>query len=172
MRRSALLLTALSVLALASCSGSQASLTPSSVDITTTASTTPQLALFSTMAQMTNVGDLLRTAGPFTVFAPSDQALTALTGKLSPAQVMLPENATLLQAFLRGHIVEGRFTLQDLQDGQLLKAVNGTPIHISRKNGSVIINDTVVVQDKGSEAPNGLLYVVQSPIFAGMISGH
>ena len=123
--------------------------------------TAVQTGSFNTLAQALKAADLVDTLkgpGPFTVFAPTDQAFS----KLPPGtlEVLLkPENKEQLRSILTYHVVAGRVTAADVVKLTSAKTVNGQEVRISVLKGVVRLND-VRVTKTDIAASNGLIHVV------------
>ena len=99
--------------------------------------------------------------GPFTVFAPTDDAFLALAGALGATAedlLALPE----LTDILLYHVVGGTALSTDLSDGQMVTTLNGADVTVSIEcDGSIFINDAqVIVAD--IEADNGVVHVLDA----------
>ena len=123
--------------------------------------TAVQAGSFNTLAKALKAADLVDTlkgAGPFTVFAPTDQAFNNLPpGAL---EVLLkPENKEQLRSILTYHVVPGRVTASEVVKLTSAKTVNGEELRISVLKGVVRLNESRVTKtDIG--ASNGLIHVV------------
>ncbi|UOQ76995.1 fasciclin domain-containing protein [Hymenobacter sp. 5516J-16] len=107
--------------------------------------------------------ETLSSAGPFTVFAPTNAAFNKLpNGAL--AGLMKPESKDKLKGVLTYHVIQGRLLAQDLRDGQELTTVNGEKIKISVQNGKVMISNgkdaPVSVQTPDVISSNGVTHVI------------
>lgn len=116
---------------------------------------------FSTLVAAVTAAELVATLsseGPFTVFAPTDEAFAALpTGTVET--LVQPENKDQLTGILTYHVVAGKVMSGDLSDGMTAKTVNGAEITIKLADGKVMINDAeVVIADV--ETDNGVIHVI------------
>ena len=82
----------------------------------------------------------LKSAGPFTVFAPTNAAFDKLPAGTVSTLVM-PENKATLTKILTYHVVPGRLMAADLKDGQTLTTVEGETLTVMKKGGSVMLKD-------------------------------
>ncbi len=119
---------------------------------------------FETLAAALEAADLVETLqgeGPFTVFAPTDEAFAALPeGTLET--LLEPENVDQLTAILTYHVVAGMVTSEDIEPGEV-ETVQGSAVTISVEDGTVMVNDaTVVMADV--EASNGVIHVIDAVI--------
>ena len=119
---------------------------------------------FSTLVAAVSAAGLAETLqgeGPFTVFAPTDEAFAALPAGTLETLLADPEGA--LTQILLYHVVAGKVMSTDLSDGMTADTVQGSPISIAIADGTVKINDaTVVAAD--IEASNGVIHVIDSVI--------
>ncbi len=120
---------------------------------------------FSTLVAAVTAAELVETlsgTGPFTVFAPTDEAFAALPAGTVDALVQ-PENKSKLTDILTYHVVAGKVMSGDLSDGMTAATVNGGDIIIKLEDGKVMINDAeVVIADV--EASNGVIHVINKVI--------
>jgi uncharacterized surface protein with fasciclin (FAS1) repeats len=108
------------------------------------------------------LGETLSGAGPFTVFAPTNAAFSALpSGTLD--DLLKPENKEKLASILTYHVVAGSVKSGDLTDGMKAMTVNGKEITIGVKEGKVTVNGAnVITADLG--AGNGVVHVIDAVI--------
>lgn len=118
---------------------------------------------FSTLTAALEAAGLLETLsgeGPFTVFAPTDEAFAALPeGTLD--ELLKPENQQALIDLLTYHVVAGEVMSTDLVAGEVA-TVQGSPVTIDLSNG-VMVNDASVVTADLS-ASNGVIHVIDKVI--------
>jgi uncharacterized surface protein with fasciclin (FAS1) repeats len=129
--------------------------TPAPAPITEAAARTPQLSTLTRLIAEADLADTLRGAGPFTVFAPSDEAFRSV-----PAATMqeLSRNKALLKDVLTFHVLSGKVMAGDVQNGNA-KTVNGANVALSRSGSFVTIEDAVVIQ-ADLPATNGVVHVI------------
>ena len=112
--------------------------------------------------QAAGLVETLKTPGPFTVFAPTDEAFA----KLPPGTVQtLVQNPPQLARILKYHVVSGRLTQADLAKVDTVTSVEGSPISIDCTNGFEVKNATVIAAD--IEADNGIIHVIDNVILMG-----
>ena len=120
---------------------------------------------FNTLAkalQAAGLVDTLKGSGPFTVFAPTDDAFARLPpGTLE--NLLKPENKAKLQAILKYHVVSGKVPASKVAAMSSASTVEGSPLRISTKNGSVSVNDAKVVTTD-IEASNGIIHVIDAVV--------
>ena len=105
--------------------------------------------------------DTLKSEGPFTVFAPTEEAFAAALEALGLTAGELLADVEMLTAVLTYHVVPGRVMAGDLTGAMAMPVatVNGAEISITEAAGSVTVNEaTVVVAD--IEASNGVIHVI------------
>ncbi|MGR3699960.1 MAG: fasciclin domain-containing protein, partial [Roseovarius sp.] len=119
---------------------------------------------FSTLVAAVQAADLVDTLkgeGPFTVFAPTDEAFAALpTGTVE--DLLKPENKDKLTAVLTYHVVPGKVMSGDLSDGMTATTVQGSDVTIGTTDGVSVDGAKVVQAD--IEASNGVIHVIDSVI--------
>jgi uncharacterized surface protein with fasciclin (FAS1) repeats len=103
--------------------------------------------------QAAGLVDLLKSDGPFTVFAPTDEAFARL-GEDAIQRLLRPENRDQLTAILTYHVVPGEFKASDVGRVNELETVNGETLSI----GSRIDNAELLATD--IEASNGVIHVI------------
>lgn len=104
--------------------------------------------------------DALSNAGPFTVFAPTNEAFDKLpAGTLD--NLLKPESKNDLQNILQYHVSVGVFKTENMQDGQTIGQVNGDNITLSVKDGKVTVNGTAHVI-ASIPVSNGIIHVVDA----------
>ncbi|HSP23712.1 MAG TPA: fasciclin domain-containing protein [Saliniramus sp.] len=110
--------------------------------------------------QAADLVDTLKGEGPFTVFAPTDEAFAALPAG-TVDNLLLPENKDQLVAVLTYHVIPGRVMSADIA-GQTLsvETVQGGELEIDATSGVMINDATVVTADV--EASNGVIHVIDT----------
>ena len=106
--------------------------------------------------------DTLKGPGPFTVFAPTDEAFAKLPpGTLE--NLLKPENRGKLQKILTYHVVAGKVMAGDLMKLSSAKTVEGESVTINMKNGEVMV-DNARVTKTDIMASNGVIHVIDTVI--------
>jgi uncharacterized surface protein with fasciclin (FAS1) repeats len=106
--------------------------------------------------------ETLKSPGPFTVFAPTDDAFA----KLPPGTIQtLVQNIPQLARILTFHVVPGKLMKADLEKLNSVTSVEGSPIRIDCSDGFEVKNATVVAAD--IEADNGVIHVIDNVILMG-----
>lgn len=104
--------------------------------------------------------ETLKSSGPFTVFAPTNEAFNKLpSGTVD--KLLKPEMKADLTKVLTYHVVPGSFKSSDLKDGQKLKTVQGEELTIGYKDGKWSVNGAnITIADVISS--NGVTYVIDA----------
>ena len=129
--------------------------TPAPTTVADTAARTPQLSTLNKLINDAGLADTLRGAGPFTVFAPSDEAFKAVPAK---TLAELAANKELLKSVLTYHVLPGKVAAADVKNGNL-KTVQGANVAVSRAGTFVTVEDAVVTQ-ADVMATNGVVHIV------------
>jgi uncharacterized surface protein with fasciclin (FAS1) repeats len=128
-----------------------------SADVVALAKGTPDL---STLVAAVTAGDLATTLqgkGPFTVFAPTNQAFSDIQSTVDT--LLKPANKADLQKVLTYHVVPGTYAAADLKDGQELTTVEGQKLTVSVDGSTVKVNDATV-EMADVNASNGVVHVI------------
>lgn len=115
---------------------------------------------FKTLVAAIKAADLAETLsgeGPFTVFAPSDEAFAALPSGTVEA-LLKPENKEKLVKVLKYHVVPAKTASSELQSGDV-PTVAGDPVKVTVENGAVTVNNASVVQ-ADVMGSNGVIHVI------------
>jgi len=104
----------------------------------------------------------LEGSGPFTVFAPTNDAFNKLPAG-TVATLLKPENKAKLVDILTYHVVAGSYTSADLKDGETLKTVEGGTLTIKKdSNGNIWVNGVAMVQTADVLSRNGVTFVIDT----------
>lgn len=115
-----------------------------------------------TAVQAAGLVETLKSPGPFTVFAPNDDAFA----KLPPGTITtLVQNIPQLTRILKYHVVPGKLTKADLGKLGTVTSVEGSTININCDDGFEVKNATVLAAD--IDADNGIIHVIDTVILMG-----
>ncbi len=147
-----ILFAAATLAALAGC----ASL-PRPVPVADAIAARPELTTLNSLIVKAGLSDTLREPGPFTVFAPSNQAFARV-----PAQAMdaLAKDPAKLKAVLSYHVLPGKLMAADAKNSSS-KTVNGASVALSRAGDFMTVEDAMV-QTPDVAASNGVVHIVDS----------
>jgi len=119
----------------------------------------------STLVAAVTAADLIETLsgrGPFTIFAPTDDAFSELPMG-TVRDLLKPENKEKLISILMNHVVAGNVMAEDLEDGQIVTTLGGEDLEVSIMDGEVRINGSKV-STPDLAGSNGVIHVVDSVI--------
>ena len=130
----------------------------SAADIVDTAVAAGNFQTLVSAVEEAGLVDTLKGEGPFTVFAPTDEAFA----KIPQDQLeSLLANKTQLTAVLTYHVVAGKVMSTDLTDDMAVATVQGENVTINLDEGSVMVNDAKVVQ-ADIECSNGVVHAIDT----------
>ena len=136
-------------------------------DIVETASEAGSFQTLLTAAEAAGLVDTLKSEGPFTVFAPTDEAFAKLP-EGTVEDLLKPENQDQLKAILTYHVVSGKTMSSDIAGKELeVKTVQGETIAIDASDGTVMVDDATVVQ-ADIETHNGVIHVIDTVLMPQM----
>jgi uncharacterized surface protein with fasciclin (FAS1) repeats len=118
---------------------------------------------FKTLAaalQAAGLVDTLKGTGPFTVFAPTDEAFAKLPAG-TVEDLLKPENKQKLISILTYHVVPGAVTSGDVAKLHEAKTVNGQEVKIMAEDGKVMVGDATVTK-ADIECSNGVIHVIDT----------
>jgi uncharacterized surface protein with fasciclin (FAS1) repeats len=118
-----------------------------------------KLATFVDLVKLAGLTDELKKPGPFTVFAPTDDAFKACK---ELDDLKKPENKAKLADFLKGHVVAKKI---DAKKDKEVKPMHGADILLADKDGKVTVNEKIKVT-KDLTASNGAIHVIDGVIMA------
>jgi uncharacterized surface protein with fasciclin (FAS1) repeats len=128
-------------------------------DIVSIAAASNSFSIITSLIKTAGLADILQQPGPYTVFAPTNEAFAGLpAGTLQ--QLQQPENRELLIKILRYHVVPGQLTANQLSSGEL-KTVENSPVNIKvdSANNQITVNEARVIQPN-IQASNGVIYPI------------
>jgi uncharacterized surface protein with fasciclin (FAS1) repeats len=131
-------------------------------DIVDTAVAAGSFKTLAAALQAAGLIDTLKGEGPFTVFAPTDEAFAKLPAG-TVENLLKPENKAKLTRILTYHVVSGKVMAADVVKMKSAKAVSGDPITIASRNGGVMVNNARVLT-ADIAASNGVIHVIDTVI--------
>ncbi len=148
-------------------SGTQAGQT--SGDIVSVALASNSFTTLTSLLKSAGLVESLQSGGPFTVFAPTDQAFAALPAE-TLQRLQQPENRETLIKILSYHVVSGQLTANQLQSGELNTA-EGRPVNvkINTDASQVTVNNAQVTQPN-IQASNGVIHAVNQVLIPPDVS--
>ena len=130
-----------------------------SMDIVDTAVDAGNFTTLVAAVEAAGLVETLKGEGPFTVFAPTDEAFAALPEGTVEG---LLEDTEALAAILTYHVVPGQVMSGDLSDGMMAETVNGAEVTIGVGDSVTVDGATVTAAD--IEASNGVIHVIDQVI--------
>lgn len=132
-------------------------------DIVETASEAGSFQTLLSAAEAAGLVDTLKGEGPFTVFAPTDEAFAKLP-EGTVEDLLKLENEDQLKAILTYHVVPGKTMSSDLAGKQVeVESVEGSALSIDATGDNVMVDDATVTQ-ADIETDNGVIHVIDSVI--------
>jgi uncharacterized surface protein with fasciclin (FAS1) repeats len=133
--------------------------TQTSTDIVSLAASSNSFTTLTSLLKTSGLADVLQQPGPYTVFAPTNDAFAALPAA-TLQQLQQPENREALVKILRYHVVRGAVTASQLSAGEL-RTDEGTPVNIQidSANNQVGVNNARVIQ-ADVKASNGIIHAI------------
>lgn len=133
--------------------------TAQAADIVDTANSAGSFGTLVTAVQAADLVDTLKGPGPFTVFAPTDEAFAKIPKDQLDA---LLKDKDALTKVLTYHVVPGKVLAKDVKAGDVI-TVQGSPLTISTKDGKVMVDEAQVTQTD-IVADNGVIHVIDAVI--------
>lgn len=130
-------------------------------DIVDTAVAAGNFSTLVAAVQAAGLVDTLKGDGPFTVFAPTDEAFAKLPAGTVDALLADPEGA--LKQILLYHVVPGKVLSSDLSDGLEAPTAQGENVKFTLADGKALVNDANIIA-ADIEASNGVIHVIDSVI--------
>jgi uncharacterized surface protein with fasciclin (FAS1) repeats len=134
-------------------------------DIVDTAKSTGKFKTLTAALDAGGKTEMLKEKGPFTVFAPSDEAFDKLP-KGTVEDLLKPENKAKLGKILAYHVMEGKVMAADVKT-MMAKTANGADLDIKLKGDTVMVNDAKVVKADVA-ASNGVIHVIDKVLMPPM----
>lgn len=135
------------------------------MDIVDTAAGAENFSTLVAAVEAAGLVETLKGEGPFTVFAPTDEAFAALP-EGTVDELLLPENVDRLTAILTYHVVPGAVMSGDLTDGMEAETVEGGTVMIGTEGGVTVNDANVVTAD--IEASNGVIHAIDAVLMPEM----
>jgi uncharacterized surface protein with fasciclin (FAS1) repeats len=139
--------------ALSGCANMSSAAVPKT--LTETIALDPSLSTLSKLITQAGLGDTLKSSGPFTVFAPSNEAFTAVPAKTMSELAGDPER---LKAVLTYHVLAAKVTAGEVQQGPT-KSVQGANLALAKAGNFVTVEDAMVTK-ADITASNGVVHMI------------
>ena len=135
------------------------------MDIVDTAVAAGNFTTLVAAVEAAGLVDTLKGEGPFTVFAPTDEAFAALPAG-TVEDLLKPENKDKLASILTYHVIPGKVMSGDLTEGMKAATVQGGEVTITLDGGPKVNGANVTTAD--IEATNGVIHVIDAVIMPSM----
>ena len=135
------------------------------MDIVDTAVAAGNFTTLVAAVEAAGLVDTLKGEGPFTVFAPTDEAFAALPAG-TVEDLLKPENKDKLASILTYHVIPGKVMSSDLTEGMKAATVQGDEVTITLDGGAKVNGANVTTAD--IEATNGVIHVIDAVIMPSM----
>ena len=125
-------------------------------DIVTTAQQSGQLTTLVTALQVADLVESLKSPGPFTLFAPTDNAFSQV-----PQDIInnLLQNTDQLKQVLMYHVIPGEYLAEDVMDNEQLETAEGEEVTIDTSRGDVMIDNAKIIQ-ADINCDNGVIHKI------------
>lgn len=131
-------------------------------DLVDTAVAAGQFKTLAVALKAAGLVETLKGSGPFTVFAPTDEAFARLP-KGTVEDLLKPENKAKLTAILTYHVVPGKVMAADVVKVKEAKTVQGGSLKVTASGGTVKVDNAEVVKTDIA-ASNGVIHVIDSVV--------
>lgn len=127
-------------------------------DIADTVTFSGDFSIFAAALNATELFEILKAEGPYTVFAPCDEAFDSLpVGTLE--YLFKPENKSVLACLVRYHVVPGRVAAEDAAGCCELKTLDGEMLSVTSRYGQIIVDRATIMQEN-IECSNGIIHAI------------
>ena len=149
--------------------GGTTSATQTNQDIVSLAASSNSFTILTSLLKTAGLAEILQQPGPYTVFAPTDEAFAALPQE-TLQRLQQPENREALIKILRYHVVPGGLSANELTTGNL-KTAEGLPLNVNVNTGSnqIAVNNASVIQPN-IQASNGVIHAINQVLIPSDVS--
>jgi uncharacterized surface protein with fasciclin (FAS1) repeats len=143
------------------CGGDDESSDSDAVDIVDTAVAAGSFETLASLLESAGLVDTLKGEGPYTVFAPTDDAFAKLPQETLDS-LADPANAAELEEILLYHVAEGEVPSSDLSDGQEIETLQGGSVTVGIADDGTVTVQSATVTQPDVEASNGVIHVIDT----------
>lgn len=118
----------------------------------------PALSTLNGLIQSTGLTDTLKGTGPFTVFAPTNDAFKAVPAK---TMASLANDPAALKGVLTYHVIAGKTLAAEVKNGKV-PTVNGASVELNRAGDFVTVGESAIVTKADMTASNGVVHVIDA----------
>jgi uncharacterized surface protein with fasciclin (FAS1) repeats len=128
------------------------------VSVSQTIATTPELSTLNGLLASSGLAETLQGSGPFTVFAPNNDAFKAV-----PAKTMdtLSKDPSALKGVLNFHVLPGKTLAADVKNSKV-KTIGGQELELSKAGEFVTVGESAIVTRADIAATNGVVHVIDA----------
>lgn len=133
-------------------------------DIASYIASNPKLSTLSKAIDAAGLTKVLQGKGPYTLFAPSDEAFAQIPAK-TLAEMMKPQNKEKLVGVITMHVFDGyvKASTAEKLDGKTITMLNREPVKVTVKDGSLYLNNAKVIT-KDIQTANGVIHIIDAVI--------
>lgn len=131
---------------------------PTPVSVADTIAANPSLSTLNGLVAQAGLTDTLRGTGPFTVFAPTNEAFKAVPAKTMES---LGKDPAALKAVLTYHVLPAKALAAEVKNGKF-KTVNGADLELGKAGDFVTIGENAIVTNADIAASNGVVHIIDS----------
>ncbi len=131
-------------------------------DIVEMAAAAGQFNTLLAAARAAGLVEVLQSDGPFTVFAPTDDAFSKLPAG-TVEELLKPENRDKLAAILKYHVVPGKYMAEDVVTRNRLDTAEGSALSVKMKDGKAYVDGAQIIKTD-IPASNGVIHVIDSVV--------
>jgi len=142
------------------CDGKEKKPSTAQKDVVDTAVAAGDFGTLVTAIKAADLVETLKGEGPFTVFAPTDEAFAKLPSG-TVENLLKPENKQKLSSILTYHVVPGKVMASDVVNLSHAKTVNGQSLMIKTSDGVVTVNNAKVIKTD-IDCSNGVIHVIDT----------
>lgn len=128
------------------------------VSVADTIATHPALSTLNGLVVSAGLTDTLKGAGPFTVFAPTNEAFKAVPAKTMEA---LAKDPVALKGVLTFHVVAAKTMSADVKNGKV-KTVNGADLDLAKAGTFVTVGENAIVTQADVAVSNGVVHIIDA----------
>ena len=136
-------------------------------DLVDTALSTPNFKTLASLLQAAGLTDELKGSGPFTLFAPTDDAFAQIAPESLEA---LKKDPTKLAALLKYHVISGAVKASDLSAMTGTKTLEGDPLAITTKDGKSQVNGAALT-GQDLDSANGVIHAIDRVLIPAAVRG-
>lgn len=138
------------------------------LNVIETAESRGKFNTFSKAIVAAELSETLAGEGPFTIFAPSDEAFAKLS-ETTLSNLLQPQNVEKLKALLKYHVVSGKLMTSEMEKKQSTPTLHGQDVKIEAVNGVRVNNVSVHTAD--IEASNGVVHIINNVLMPSKVAG-